>query len=197
MKTPMKSWGISYIVVAVLAGHSSLVAMMASVNGALQSWWMPAAFAAAILLFTDGISQCFRRISSIWLVVIAATPPIAICALFGEWPLRCWVVSVTMAILEAAFLKIDSLTGRKGIASFASSAVLVAALGNSTVGLFLYYWNSKNSLWTLGDILGFMLPFVIPWFVLVTVLVHTGLAVFRYPTMKSGDVDSTENMQGM
>jgi hypothetical protein len=64
----MKLWGCVYVLVAVLAGFSSLSAMMAGVNGSTQSWWTVFALGAAILLFADGIKLCFLGIRGAWLV---------------------------------------------------------------------------------------------------------------------------------
>ena len=179
----MKFWGSLYIVVAVLAGYSSFVDMMAGVNGSPQSVRLPIVLGAAILLLVDGIKMCFPSLRDIWLVSIVGAIPLAICSAFGEWPARCWVFSAMLAFSEFVFLRASKAIKRDGISAFICSVVLVTALAATTVNLFLLYWRGwwdATSRWTLTDIVGFMLPALIPWSILLPILVHATKVVFRH-----------------
>jgi hypothetical protein len=172
----MRVWGSAYIVVGVLAGYESLIDMMQAVNGAMEGWWPPITLAAAILLCTDGVRLCFPRIRGVWLIAIAGSIPLAICSLLGEWPLRCWVFSAALVLLQGLFLKTGSVVKRDGICAFACLLVLTAALANSTVHLALHYWKGwwdATFQWTLAEIVGFLAPLLIPWSILLVLFAHS------------------------
>jgi hypothetical protein len=152
-----------------------LTAMMSTVNGSPESWIPVLALTASILLFADGVNLCFSRIHGRWLIVVVTVIPPVLCSIFGEWPLRCWLFSAALAIIEASFLWVAALSRREGVAAFASCLILVSTLAESIVRLFLQYWAgwwSAESRWTLTDIVGFMLPALIPWSILVGILIH-------------------------
>lgn len=186
----MKAWGGLYIIVGVFAGWSSLGAVMASVNGSPDRWWPAFALGAAILLFTDGIRLCVPRIRAVLLVLLTGAIPLLISIVFMEWPLRVWVFSAALALLEALALKACAVTRRNGISTFVSCVVLVAALANTTIQLFFLYWGgwwNGTSQWTLAQIAGFMLPTLIPWSILLAMLVHATNVLFRSQSLSATD----------
>ena len=179
----MKGWGVWYISVGLLAGYSSLLSMMATVNGAPESLWPALSLAASILLFCDGLKSCFSHIAIWWLVIIVAAIPLVLCSIFMEWPLSCWIFSGILAIAEVILLQLSKQLKRDGFVPFVSSVVLALALADSTSRLFFDYWRgwwSGTSQWGLTDIASFMLPAFIPWAILISILVHSGIEVFDH-----------------
>jgi len=177
----MKAWGSAYVVVAALSGYESLFAMADSVNGATGRWWPPVTLAAAILLFIDGLKLLLPRLPSVWLTAFAGAVPLAICSLFGEWPIRVWVFSAALMLIEGVLLKARSTTKREGIAALAGLLVLNIALADSTLRVARYYWQGwwdATSRWTLFQIIVFVLPVLIPWSILLLLLAHSARVVF-------------------
>jgi hypothetical protein len=186
----MKVWGCLYIIVGVFAGWSSFRSMMAGVNGAPESWWPAFAFGAATLLVVEGIRLCVPKIQTTWLILLTGAIPLSISTIFIEWPLRIWVFSAALSLIEALILKASAVTRRDGISAFVSCLVLVAALANTTIHLFSDYWSgwwNATSQWTLTQIAGFMLPALIPWSILLAMLLHTINVMFGNWRKKAAD----------
>jgi hypothetical protein len=171
--------GIQYVVTAVLTGRAAFYLMMQTVNGGPWSWWGPVILAASILLLVDGIYSLVPRLAVMWLVVIAASVPIAICAPFGTLPLRCWVFAAIMALVEWAFLKVGAAIKRKGIAAFLASVVLVVSWVATSVSLVNYYLHSN----TLRMSASLIVMFLMSWALVIGVLVRSGFDLFH---MRSG-----------
>lgn len=174
----MKIWGTFKLFVGVLAVVSSLFGMMQGANGSPGNWWGPVTLASAALLVLEGVFQLFSKAHSSLLITLAAMVPIGVSSLMREWPPRLWVFAAMLAFLEWTIRKLSSTTGRSEIGTLVFSCVLGAALGNTTVELFRYYWNAP-SVWTLGQIAGFMFPIVLPWVLIVILIGHSGREVFK------------------
>lgn len=184
----MKAWGCFYMLVGALVADSSLSALMAIVNGATETWWPMLTLGASILLFVDGIRAFIQRIKEPWPMLLAGAIPLLLSSIFGEWPLRIWISSTVLIGSHAAAARLCIVIRRDGIAAFVSCIVIVAALADSTWHLFIYYWigwwNATSQL-TPMEIVGFMLPALIPWPFLLVMLVHAANEVFRAPHPKT------------
>lgn len=192
----MKGWGVWYISVGLLAGYSSLLGMMATVNGAPESVWPALSLAASILLFCDGLKCCFSQIANWSLVVIVAAIPLCLCSIFMEWPLPCWIFSGALAVVEMLLLRVSNQLKRDGIIPFVSGVILGLALTDSTVRLFLHYWSdwwNAKSQWGITDIVGFILPAFIPGAALLSIVVHSGIEVFGHRKQRKAVSGSDPN----
>ena len=178
MKPDVTIWGTFKVFVGVLAASSSLFGMVQSVNRSPGSWWGPITLASAVLLAIEGVFQLLTGAHSNFLIVLAAMVPIGVFSLSGDWPPRIWVLAAMMAFLEWTIRRLSHATGRSEIGTLVFSTVLGAALANTTVELFRYYWDAP-SFWTLHQIFGFMFPIVLPWVLIVILIVHSGRDVLR------------------
>jgi len=174
----LRIWGTFKLFVGMLAAVSSIFGMMQRVSASPGSWWGPVAVASAALLTLEGIFQLLPETYTNLLIALAAMIPIGISSLSGEWPARVWIFAAMVAFLEWTIRRLSSATGRSEIGTLVFSGLLGAALANTTVELFRYYWNAP-SVWTLGQIMGFMFPIALPWVLVAILILHSGREVFR------------------
>lgn len=172
----MKFWSVYKFLVGMLASAESLFGMIQTVNGARETLWGPAAVAASILLTIEGLGQLFPRVHRYLLIAVAAGVPVAICGVFHDWQAPVWIFAGILAFLEWMFQSIATATARQDIGALAFSVVLVAALANTTLELFRFYWD-EPSFWPLGEIFKFMFPIALPWTLVVILLVHAAREV--------------------
>jgi hypothetical protein len=130
---------------------------------------------AAILLMVAGIRAVAPRLAVVWLAVIAATVPLAICTAFGTWPLRCWVFAAALGLSAWAILKVDAAIKRGDIAALSVSLLLVASWTSISVNT-VHAYLSLNALNASPVVLVVLLFY---WILVIGVLVRAGVTVFR------------------
>jgi len=176
----LRIWGTFKVFVGVLAVVSSLFGMMQGVKG-IQNWWGPVTLASAALLALEGLSELCSGAYTTFLIVLAALVPIGICGVFEDWSPRVWIFALLLAFLEWTIRRLAKMTGQSEMGTLVLSAVLAAALANTTGELFRFYWNAP-SFWTLRQIARFMFPIVLPWILIVILIAHSGREVFKSRT---------------
>jgi hypothetical protein len=167
--------GILYIVTASVVGYAALYMMMETVNGSPFSWWGPIILAASILLFVDGVYALIPRLTSVWLAIIAAGLPLAICGLFGTWPLRCWVFAGILGFVEWAFLSLGVTIKRNAISAFSASVVLVVSWAVASVSLVNSFVSSRT--WRLSTFI--VAVFLATWLLVLGVFAISSFSMFR------------------
>jgi hypothetical protein len=149
--------------------------MMQTVNGGPWSWWGPIMLGAAILLMVAGIRAVASRLAVVWLAAIAAMAPLVICTAFGTWPLRCWVFAVVLGLIAWVILKVDATIKRGDIAALSVSLFIAASWTSISVNT-IHAYLSPNILNPSAVALVVLLFY---WVLIVCVLMHAGISVFR------------------
>jgi hypothetical protein len=169
------SFGLLYILVASLLGYAALYMMMGTVNGGRFSWLGPVVLAASILLFVQGVSAFLPRLTAIWLILAAVALPIAVCALFNDWPLRCWIFAGLLGLTEGILLWIGRISNRGHLPAFVASIVIAVAWFIASVRLAAYFFSSEN----LKLSVLIVSTFLASWVVVIGIVICSSLNVFQ------------------
>jgi hypothetical protein len=174
----LRIWGTFKLFVGVLAAVSALFGIMQGLNRVPESLWGPVTLASAALLALEGVFELFSQTRPNVLIALAAMVPIGIAGLFHDWSPRVWILALMLAFLEWTIRRLSKATGQNEIGTLVFSVILGAALANTTGELIRFYWNAP-SVWTLGQIAGFMFPIVLPWILVVILITHSGREVLK------------------
>ena len=164
-----------YILTALLTGYAAAYQMMQTVNGGPWSWCYPFMLGASILLLVSGIHVAAAAVNVVRLSVIAAAVPLAVCAVFGRLPMRCWLFALAVGIAAWVCFTLASGTRRNGVPAFISSVVLVASwLPGSVAAVHAYLFPSPPAVNPPG-----LVPLIILWAFILAVSLMSGAAYFR------------------
>jgi hypothetical protein len=168
--------GVLYVVTGLLTGYAAVYQMMQTVNGGLWSWSYPLMLGASVLLLASGIHNLFPRTTAVWLALIAAVIPIALCALFGSMPVRCWAFA---AIIGFVTWSCFTFAGgrRPGLTALIASMALIASWLPSSFGTIHAYLFPTPPAANQPV----LTPLIVFWILLLVVTIISGVSFFRVP----------------
>lgn len=164
-----------YAVTAVLTGYSALYQMLQTINGGPWSWWFPIMLGASILLLIGSFHNVAPLVRPVWLAVIAAAIPLAICSVFGSLPLRCWVFALAVATLAWASLAVTTSVQNVSLTAFIASLMLAVSWLPVSFHTFHIYFSPYPP---NADPIA-LLPLLILWSLITVCLVLSGKSSFR------------------
>lgn len=167
--------GLLYIFVASLLGYAALYMMMGTVNGGRFSWLGPVVLAASMLLFVQGVFLFFPRLTAIWLILAAAALPIAVCSLFHDWPLRCWIFAGLLGLTEWLLMRISRIASKGHLPAFVASVVIALAWCIASVRFAAYFINSDS----LRLSVPIVATFLASWALVIGIVICSSLNVFQ------------------
>lgn len=175
--------GTLYLIAAVIMGYAAFLSMMQAVNGAPSSWLNPVALAASVVLLMAGVKAFAPWLHDLWLVVLSACLPLALCAVLMALPLRCWVFAGVVAAAQWAFGRSARSLNREGLSAFVAGSVLLVLWTVAEYKLFNFYLNSSTmrlSPYLIGQAVLF-------WLLLAGVVIRSAYTVFgrSQPTDRS------------
>ena len=162
---------------AVVTGYWALRLMFLPLNGGPQSWWPPIMLGASILLLGGGMHVVAPQVRGVWLVLLAAVLPLALCAvLFGALAFRCGFFALVVALSMWITQSLASAVNRAGGLALIVSLILAVSWVPGSLNTLRLYFSPTTS----RPDPTVLILLLVPW-VFITASVIAGVALCRSP----------------